>query len=417
MNIDRAYSLLEKIGFTRVSATKEELEAAKIIAAHIEEAGLKATIEEFEVNFHDINNVSLKDNYGTSYEVTGYGYAGNTPKEGITAPFYYMESFGDVDKAKAKDCIVLINGRIGYDSYETLVKCGVKGFITFGGDIIDKKEESDIDLRELRQPVLDLVDGVKLPGVHMRAKDAMDLVSSSPKEVTIVLEQKEYHQMSHNVICEIEGSEKKDEVIVYTAHYDSVHFSKGIYDNGAGSVIIYEMMHYFLENKPKRTVRFVWCGSEERGLFGSKAYVSKHQDELKNIVLDINVDVGGSVLGSEFAFVTADVSLQHYTDYLAKMNGRSIKVMQDIYSGDCMPFADAGVPAITFARFGGPGAAHIHDRHDTFFFVSKEGLKSTMDNVLLFSKEIVNCEFFPVPKKIPENVIEKVNKYLRKKVK
>ncbi len=60
-----------------------------------------------------------------------------------------------------------------------------------------------------------------------------------------------------------------------------VRYSTGVYDNGAGSVINLEAYRYFLENKPNRNLIFIWCGSEERGLLGSKAYVKKHEEELK----------------------------------------------------------------------------------------------------------------------------------------
>lgn len=414
MSIHRAYKLLKEIGFTRCGGSDEELKAANIILSKIKEAGHDGIIEEFEVNYHDIKEVYLKDEQGRSYEVTAYGYSGNVDE--LTAPFYYMETYGDVDKYKAKGCIVLVNTHLTYDAYEAIVNSGALGFITFNGDVLDTKQNSDIDLRELRKQVQESANGVKLPGVHMRAKEAMRLVRNAPKSLTMHIKQDEFHQMSRNVICEIEGTTKKDEVIVYTAHYDSVAFSKGVYDNGAGSVIIYEIFRYFLENRPERTLRFIWCGSEERGLLGSKAYVATHEEDLKNIVLNINVDVGGSVLGRESAIVTADESLKHYVDYLAKMNGKSLLVHQDIYSSDCIPFVDKGVPAINFCRFGAPGGAHIHDRHDTLYFMSKEALQSTLDVAMLFSKEVVNSVVFPVPKKIPQVIVDKTNKYLRKKV-
>ena len=64
----------------------------------------------------------------------------------------------------------------------------------------------------------------------------------------------------------------------FGAHYDSVDFSKGVYDNGAGSVINMEILRYFKENPPKRTLKFMWYGSEEIGLEGSWAYVKAHKE-------------------------------------------------------------------------------------------------------------------------------------------
>ena len=93
------------------------------------------------------------------------------------------------------------------------------------------------------------------------------------------------------MIAEIKGTEHPEQIISFGAHYDSVEFSKGVYDNGAGSVINMEAARWFAQHPPKRTVKFCWYGSEEIGLEGSKAFVRDHKDELKDHVFMINVDV------------------------------------------------------------------------------------------------------------------------------
>lgn len=94
----------------------------------------------------------------------------------------------------------------------------------------------------------------------------------------------------------------------------------------------------------KHNIRFIWCGSEERGLLGSKDYVAKHKDELDQIKLVVNIDMIGSILGHRIAVSTADISLVHYIDYYAKMVGFPLESSQGVYSSDSTPFADAGVP-------------------------------------------------------------------------
>lgn len=89
----------------------------------------------------------------------------------------------------------------------------------------------------------------------------------------------------------------------FGAHYDSVLFSTGAYDNMSGSVIIMELLRYFAANPPRRTLKFNWFGSEEQGLLGSKAYVAAHEAELEKHRLMVNVDMAGPVLGSEHIFI------------------------------------------------------------------------------------------------------------------
>ena len=70
-------------------------------------------------------------------------------------------------------------------------------------------------------------------------------------------------------------------------------------------------------------LRFVFCGSEERGLLGSKAYVAAHAEELDKIVLNINLDMIGTYMGKFIACVSAEEKLSHYITYMAAEVGVS----------------------------------------------------------------------------------------------
>ena len=255
----------------------------------------------------------------------------------------------------------------------------------------------------------------KLPGVHMRSIDAMKLVNSNPKTVTIDIDQEEFPGTSQNVISVIKG--EIDEEIVFTAHYDSVPFSRGVYDNGAGTAILLELYRYFIKNKPLRTLRFIWCGSEERGLLGSKAYVQKHTKELKKIVLCINVDVAGPVLGKDGIVVMANKEAVKFVEEYRNKIEYVCSVTSDTYSSDSIPFADKGIPGLNFMRFGVGGTAHIHSRKDTLFFMSEDSLYNTYKYTLEFSKYLSNINEFPIQRRIENKMKEKICKYLKKRKK
>lgn len=409
----REFELLNKINFIRTCGTEEEKQAAQILAEEARAIGTEPVIESFDVDCWDIKKVSLVA-CGKEWEVTGYGMSGSTPEEGITAPFAYIQDATDVDLLNTKGKIVMVNGRVGDELYKKLVKAGVAAFITFEGNIVDKREETDLDTRNLRDWAIK--EG-KIPGVNMRTMDAHELVKAKPETVTLTLIQDEGLATSQNVIAEIKGSDPEAGTIVFGAHYDSVPFSHGVYDNGAGSVIIMELMRYFKENQPKRSMKFCWYGSEERGLLGSKAYVATHKEELKDVVLMVNVDVAGPVLGKDIALCTSDDSLRVAVDYLSKEVGFAITSKQDIYSSDSIPFADNGVPGINFCRFGAPGGANIHNRHDIIDSLDWPNLEETTKFILTFSERLANSVVFPVPREIPQNIVEKVDKYLKKPAK
>jgi Zn-dependent M28 family amino/carboxypeptidase len=246
-------------------------------------------------------------------------------------------------------------------------------------------------------------------------KDAEMLVEHLPKKARIVLKQKQFKTDSHNVVAEIKGTEKAKEEIVYTAHYDSVSYSKGAYDNATGSACILEMLGYYSEHRPKRTVRFVWCGSEEEGLLGSRAYVEKHKKQLDRIVLNINIDMLGVTLGHDIACVSASEDLVHYLQYLSKMEGFPLDVRQGVYSSDSTPFADAGIPALSFARLPAKGGAVIHSRKDVMEHLSAGNYYRSCEFIEKFSDHMNYSVCFPVPREIPEKVKEDLDYYnLRK---
>lgn len=412
-NAKREFDLLNKIGFVRTSGSCEEKKAADILLEEIKSIGLKGEIEPFKVDYYEIKKAKFEvlEPYYMEYTVTGYGMSGNTPEEGLECEFEYVESADMVNLINVKDKIVLINSGFGMKNYENLIKTGVKGFISFSGTVIDDESKTDLEDRKLRDKHLE---HGKIPGLTLRAKDAMEIVKNMPTKVRMTLEQIEGECDSHNVIATIKGSMYENEEIHFVAHYDSVPFSNGVYDNGAGSVIIMELLRHYHENTPKRTLKFIWFGSEERGLLGSKYYTTTHEEELKNVVLAINVDMAGPILGTNKAFVTADNSLCNMVEYMSKEIGFPISVAQDVYSSDSTPYADKGVPAISFARFGANGGAPGHNRYDLIEHLSAENICNLTKFIHVFSERTVNACVFPVPREIPQNMIDAVDKYLMK---
>jgi hypothetical protein len=83
---------------------------------------------------------------------------------------------------------------------------------------------------------------------------------------------------SFNVVAEIPGSTKPNELVMVGGHFDSWHYGTGATDNGAGSAVAMEVMHILksLNLKMDRTVRMGLWGGEEEGLLGSAAYVKEH---------------------------------------------------------------------------------------------------------------------------------------------
>jgi carboxypeptidase Q len=101
----------------------------------------------------------------------------------------------------------------------------------------------------------------------------------------------------YNVVAEIPGTEKPDEIVIVSGHYDSWDGpgSVGALDNGTGSSTAMEAARILMavKAKPKRTIRFVLWSGEEQGLLGSAAYVKAHEAEWPKISA-VFVDDGGT---------------------------------------------------------------------------------------------------------------------------
>lgn len=99
---------------------------------------------------------------------------------------------------------------------------------------------------------------------------------------------------SANVIAEIKGSEKPEEIVLVSGHYDSWDVGQGAHDDAGGCVIAWEAVRLIKELglKPRRTIRVVLYTNEENGLRGGTAYRDAYRAELSKHILAIESDSG-----------------------------------------------------------------------------------------------------------------------------
>ncbi len=411
----RGFELIEKLAYERVSGSAEEKRAAETLYQEAMQTGAACEIEAFEVEDGNVLKAELEvlEPYQKKYTVTGYIRSDSTAPEGLTADFAYVENALPVNLTDVRGKVVLINGRLVKKVYEKLMKAGVAGVVTASGSLLDRDEDSDLGICKLR-PMLTEAHGFTV-AVNLRIRDAVDMIKNHASKVRIVVDSERVTRTSHNVYATVKGTDKPEEIIALGAHYDSVFFSTGVYDNAAGSAVLMELLRHYSAHPPRRTMKFMWYGSEEQGLLGSKFYVKAHADEVAQTHLMINVDVGAPIMGYELIRVTGEMAAAHYVDGIMREAGLAADVAQDISSSDCIPFADSGVPAFNFTRAGAPGAAFIHDRHDILEYLSAEALNGTLQTTALFAEKVANACVLPVARSIPEEIKDKVDKYLFKK--
>lgn len=404
MYLQQIDQILKDTAYVRTGGSAEELKCAKYLRKKCAEMGAEAYLDPFEVDMADIQEARLLID-GKEITCKGYYCAGNAE---IEAPVYYMPNTDPFSLKQCEGKIVMIDGGMGYWIYQDLLENGAIGFITYTGDV--NHTDSDIDQKELRSYVSK---GNKIPGVNINVRDAVAIVENGAKSARIVLKQDEYKGVSNNVILDLPG--ETEEFVLFTAHYDSTSLSTGAYDNMSGSIALLAIAEHFLAKPHRYGLRFIWCGSEERGLLGAKAYCEANEEELKKCVLDINLDMLGSTMGKWVATCTAEEKLVHFIEYLASEYGMGIEARMDIRSSDSTPISDKGVPSVNFFRAASGSIAPIHNRYDTLKVMSAERIKTDTDFIIAFTEHMVNARHFPVAREIPDSMKEKIDVYLCRK--
>lgn len=397
--------IFEATDFIHASGTKEEMKAAEFLKSQCEELGVSAHIEGFRVAMGDIESVHLFAD-GQEIPCKALSCCGSGVVEG---ELYYMPSIDPVSLAGAKDKIVLLDQGVGFFTYHDLMEAGVKGLIFQYGNVHYPNE--DIDQRDLREAAVG--EERKVLCAMVNSRQAIQLVKNKVKQIRLEISQREYDGESHNVIAELPG--KRDEYIVLSAHYDSTSLSHGAYDNMSGCAGLLGVMEQLKERELNYGLRFVFCGSEERGLLGSKAYVRDHEEELGKMAMNINLDMIGTYMGKFIACVSAEEKLSHYISYMAAEVGFPVESKTGVYSSDSTPFADKNVPAVSFARIASGNVAPIHCRYDLMDVMSMEQLQKDIDFLAKFTERFADAAVCPVSREIPEKIKKELDEYLFRK--
>ena len=383
MDIQTIDRIIKETAYVRTGGTAEELRCALYLQEECRKLGYEATLEAFSTPMATMYKATLTVD-GKEIPCKGYLCAGSGTVE---APIYYLRDNNPYSLQQCKGKIVMFDGYLGYWKYQDMLENGAVGYITYDGNA--NYADRDIDQRELRS------------FVH------------KGKTAVITLEQEEYTADSHNVILDIPG--KNGKYIVFTAHYDSTSLSQGSYDNMSGSIGLLGIAEALGKVSCNYGLRFVWCGSEERGLLGSKAYVEAHEEALKDIVLCVNLDMIGCIMGKFAACCTSEEKLVSYIQYMASELGFGCHAYQDVYSSDSTPFADKGIPAVSFARWAPNNTATIHNSYDTPAVMSGRQMAEDIDFIVAFSARMANAKLCPVAREMPDNMKEKLDEYLLRK--
>ena len=169
--------------------------------------------------------------------------------------------------------------------------------------------------------------------------------------------------MQYNTLAELPGTDKKDELVMVGAHLDSWHSGTGATDNGAGSVVMMEVMRILkaLDVKPRRTIRIgLWTG-EEQGLLGSQNYVQQHfgsrppidEPDMKGMPTLLRREAGPVTTKAEQAKVSAYFNVDNGSGKIRGVYLQESEAVAPIFEAWMQPFKDLGMSTLTMRNTGG----------------------------------------------------------------
>jgi carboxypeptidase Q len=308
----------------------------------------------------------------------GLGGSVGTPRAGITAPVLVVESFEELARraAEAKGKIVLfdvpfteypVTRRIRTDGASAAARAGAVACLI-----------RSVASSSIRSPHTGAVrydsTAARIPAAALSVEDAMMLHRfqdrGAPVVVTLRMSARTLPDApSRNVVAEIAGREKPDEVVVLGGHIDSWDVGQGAMDDGGGAVAAWEAVRLMkrLGLRPRRTVRVVLWTNEENGGRGAEAYAAAHASEVSKHVLAMESDNGafnpkGYVLS---ASDSAAAVVRQVAELLQAIDATGVQQVPESPAADITPLAEAGVPAMELDVEGSKYFWYHHSEGDT----------------------------------------------------
>lgn len=308
----------------------------------------------------------------------GLGGSVGTPAGGLTADVVVVGSFDELDQlgSKVAGKIVLFDVPFkGYGHTVVYRHDGAARAAKWGAVAALVRSVGPVSLDTPHTGAMDYVEGApKIPtaAITIEASTQLRRLQDRGERLRMHLEMGATtlpDAPSANVVAELRGTEKPEEVILLSGHLDSWDVGQGAQDDGAGAVIAMEALRLLnhLGLQPRRTLRVVLWTNEENGLRGGKAYRDAHRAEFPNLIAALETDSGSErIKGFHLELTQADPAAKTAALAALKTLEPAVKpfgaTLQLGHSGaDVSPMVREGVPGIGVEH----AATHYFDIHHT----------------------------------------------------
>jgi carboxypeptidase Q len=234
----------------------------------------------------------------------GLGNSTGTPPEGITADAVVVRNFDELDRLgeRVRGKIVVYN--VPFTTYGATVRyrgAGASRAGKYGAVAALVRSVGPVSLQTPHTGAMGYADADqrKIPTAALTIEGAEMLARMQARNERIRLRLKMDAKFlpdaeSANVVAELRGRERPEEVVLVSGHFDSWDVGQGAHDDGGGCIVSWEVARLLksLNLRPRRTIRVVLYTNEENGLRGGNGYRDAHRDEISKHVLAIESDSG-----------------------------------------------------------------------------------------------------------------------------
>ncbi len=347
--------------------------------------------------------------------ILGLGGSEGTPKRGIEGDVLVVRSFDELEKAgeQVKGKIVLYDVPMrpydeekgsGYGEAVPFRSSGPSRASKLGAKAVLVRSLATASLRTPHTGATRFEDGVKkIPAAAVSTEEAALIArlaeGGAPVRLRLAMGARQLPDApSANVIAEIVGREKPDEIVLIGAHLDSWDVGQGAHDDGAGCVMVMQALTTIrsLGLRPRRTIRVVLFTNEENGLAGAKAYAADHAAEIPRHVLGLEADSGGF---APFGFNVEvpkerEAAVQATVAQIAKLLEPvgALKVAAEHSGADLIPLVKQGMPGVGYVTAGERYFDYHHSEADTLDKVDPKMLADGVAAIAVLAYVVADLE-------------------------
>jgi hypothetical protein len=395
----------------RFAGTKGERKAADWIEAQFNGLGLDVVRQQgFPCKTFSCEACILDVRFRGGWERVASeaaAHSGSTPPEGLTAPLLWLEKIPSTQAECNRQILekaVLVFSSLLFrpGEFRKVMRAQPAALL-----IVDDRIPTDWTV-SVGFPRL-WVDWIFCPILNVPFFTAWEMVSQGAVKVRVQVQATVQEAESQNVIGEITGSEFPEDMVVVSAHHDSVMNNPGPDDNCSGVAAVLELARYFSEVRPRRTVRFISYGAEEQLSEGAK-YHAVNTSNRSRIKFVLNVDAIGAHMGQTGIYYCGGREL---TRVLVEANEREqmpvhLHLEPSPFS-DHFPLCLAGIPAAWYYRTTGvAGRYYHHSQRERIEVISGEVLEQTVRHQAALLDMTINQDEVPFPRSIPSAQMKKL---------